>query len=226
VPNPQARDLFVDASASFCGECHNWPYGSDPRIIDAADGYIRYGEQYAELLASGGHASFDCVKCHQVHASTNYDRSNAIHRNCRDCHDDMNMALHDGNVFFRGAYSETLTCESCHMPYAVRTAAAAGVDAVGDLGRMGDGRSHLFRIDVNEVNFTGMFSDDMTRVRTDDQGRGAATLDFVCVRCHNGIGNAFAMTETSAKEIAFDIHGFAMGLGASKQLSERTGPHK
>lgn len=226
VPNPEARDLFVDASASFCGECHNQPYGSDPRDIVAGDGYIGYGEQYSELLASGGHAGFDCLTCHQAHVSTNYDRADAIHRNCRDCHDDMNMALHDGYVFFRDAYSETLSCESCHMPYAVRTAAAAGVDVVGDLGRMGDGRSHLFRINVNAVTFTNMFSDDMTEVRRDPLGRAAVTLDFVCLRCHNGVGNAFAMTEVSAKEIAFDIHGFAMGLEASKRASERTGPHK
>lgn len=226
VPNPSARDLFVDTSARFCGECHNQPYGSDPSVITADAGYIGYGEQYSELLASGGHAGFDCLTCHRVHDSTVFDRNEGIHRTCQSCHDDMNMALHEGAVFFRDDYSETLSCESCHMPFAVKNGSAASAAVVGDLGRMGNGRSHVFRVNVNEVSFTNMFSDDMTSVRQDESGRAAVTLDFVCVRCHNGIGNAFAMTEASAKEIAFNVHGFAMGMEASRQASERTGPQE
>lgn len=208
IPNPQARDIFVDSSARFCGECHNRPFDSDGSVILASGGYIKHHEQYPELLASGSHAGFDCITCHNPHVSVNYDRDNAIRNECAACHDDQGMALHSGKVFVRGDYVEELGCVSCHMPFATKSAAAASGDIVGEVGRMGDMRTHIFRINTESVDYTAMFSEDMGEVLKDSAGRAAVTVDFVCLRCHNGVGNAFELTIVSAGLIADGVHGF------------------
>lgn len=209
IPMPAARDIFVDTAAAACGKCHT--RGEDPNVIIAEGGYIKNYEQYPELLASGGHAKFQCIICHEAHVSTNYDRTNGLRNQCADCHEDQNMALHSGKTFRRGDYVEPLSCESCHMPFATKSGAAATVDVVGPNGRMGDTRTHIFRINTQAVNYEGMFTDDRAAVRKDSAGRAAVTVDFVCVRCHNGIGNVFDLTVDRASELATDIHKFQTG---------------
>ena len=210
VPNPPARDIFVDASAKFCGECHNRPFNSDGSVILAQGGFIQHHEQYPELLASGGHANLDCTTCHDPHISVLYDRENALRRECRDCHQDMNMALHSGKVYVRLDYVEELSCESCHMPLATKSATAASETVVGPLAHVGDTRTHIFRINTAEVDQTAFFSADGSQVRKDSQGRAAVTVDFVCLRCHNGMGGAFELTLDSASSIAEDMHSAGM----------------
>lgn len=188
LPNPQARDLFVGNSAQYCAKCHS--SGANPNIIPANGGFIsRYG-QYQELLASGGHADFSCVICHNPHSGTNYDRANAIRNECTSCHSDHDMAIHDGLTFVRGDYSEEVSCVSCHMPFATRSATSAGSDVVGSVGRIGDVRTHIFRINTDPVDYRSFFSADGTVVAQNADGLAAVTIDFVCFRCHNGIGNA------------------------------------
>jgi len=46
----------------------------------------------------------------------------------------------------------------------------------------------------------------MTEVARDANGRAAVTLDFVCLRCHNGVGNAFELTVTSASAVTATMH--------------------
>jgi len=191
IPNPSARDIFVDVSASQCGTCH--ARDGNPNVIQAADGFIRNNQQWAELLASGGHSGFDCTMCHEPHTSVNYDRERAIRNHCAACHADQTMAIHDGKVFVRGDYTEALSCESCHMPFATKSAAAASQDVVGSLGRVGDMRTHVFRISTEPDGFNALFTADGTAVRKQPDGRAAITVDFVCLRCHNGIGNAFEL---------------------------------
>jgi len=205
APNPAARDLFVDSSAAACGSCHTGD--SDPDTILAADGFIHGYEQWSELRASGGHADFSCTVCHDPHRSTNYDRDRAIRNDCTVCHVDMDMALHEGTAFVRGNYGEFLDCESCHMPFATRFATSAGPDVVGERGHIGDTRTHIFRIDVTSADHTTMFSQDGSRVIQDSQGRAAVTLDFICLRCHNGLGNAAEITsEEILSSVADGMH--------------------
>lgn len=204
IPRPEARDIYVDLNASACGQCHT--RGPDPNVIEADGGYLKHYEQWPELLASGAHATFRCVNCHEPHRSTNYDRSNAIRTECTVCHVTQTMAIHDGKVFVRDDYTETLSCESCHMPYATKSAAAAGEAVVGNLGRMGDTKTHIFRINTLAVDYTRMFTDEGKAVAKDSRGRAAVTTDFVCLRCHNGIGSAFELTVESAASIAKDMH--------------------
>jgi len=206
VPAPAARDLFVDTQAATCKECHDRPFESDDDVIRASGGYIKHHEQWPELKASGGHAAFACTICHDPHTSTNYDRENAIINECVVCHTDTKMALHANGVFVRGDYTEVMGCESCHMPFASKSAAAATAAVVGAGGRMGDTRTHVFRINSADENYTAMFSTDGSEVVTDAQGRAAVTIDFVCLRCHNGIGNAVEFSLKEAAAIAPSIH--------------------
>ncbi len=203
APNPTARNIYVNSSSARCGQCHG---DADANIIPAADGYVVAYAQYPELLASGGHAGFQCTFCHDPHVSTTYDRPRGIRNECTVCHTEDNMALHDGAVFVRGDYSEVLTCESCHMPYAGRYFSSASADVVGTMGRMGDTRSHIFRINSGAAGFANMFSGDGSRVVKDAEGRAAVTVDFVCLRCHNGQGNVFNLTISRAAEIAPNLH--------------------
>jgi hypothetical protein len=198
--------IFVDSSgAATCANCHSTPFADSTSTIDAADGFIVAFEQWAELQASGGHGDFSCTTCHDPHRSIETDRSDAIRNECTACHADMTMAGHGGEVFTRGDYSEPLSCESCHMPYASRAASAATAEVVGPDGRMGDTRTHIFRINVEPVGASQFFNENGTSVRLDAEGRAAVTVDFACLRCHNGIA-VFELTLARAAEIAGRIH--------------------
>lgn len=206
APNPEARDIFVDTtSADTCGRCH--AAGDTPEVIVATDGYIKSNSQYSELLASGGHSGFTCTICHDPHASMAYDRSNGWRNECTACHRDQNLAFHERFTFERGEYTEEMDCQSCHMPFTGKSNSVAGTEVVGTFGgRMGDVRSHIFRIDMVNAEYTAMFSEDGSQVVTDAQGRAAVTVDFVCLRCHNGVGNAFLMTPEAALRLSQNIH--------------------
>lgn len=200
------RNLYVGLDASACGGCHT--RGDDPNVIQASGGYINHHEQWPELLASGGHATFGCTDCHDPHVSTNYERDNAMQKTCSSsgCHPTQDLGHHEGKVFTRGDYTETLACESCHMPFATKSATAATAAVVGANGRMGDMRTHIFRIDPERVDFADMFSADGSTVVKDASGRAAVSLDFVCLRCHNGIGSAFHLTKSLATDLALSMH--------------------
>ncbi|MDO8632088.1 MAG: cytochrome c3 family protein [Phycisphaerales bacterium] len=206
IPNPAARDIFVDSAAAACGKCHT--RGDDPTVILAKGGYIQHHEQWPELLASGGHAEFNCTICHDPHVSANYDLDNAIRNQCTDCHTDQSMALHEGKVYTRSDYTEQLSCVSCHMPYATKSAASAGSAVVGDSGRMGDTKTHIFRIDTQATNYSQMFTEDGSAIVKDSSGLAGVSLDFVCLRCHNGIGSAPIIgTMDIVSDIATGMHG-------------------
>lgn len=205
APHPEQRDIFVDATAATCGRCHAPNF--DPDTIPVEDNYIKSNTQYAELLASGGHSDFACTVCHNPHASMIYDRDNGWRNQCTACHSDQNMAFHDGLVYERDDYTEELSCQSCHMPFTGRSNAVAGEDVVGTYGgRMGDVRGHIFRIDTVNTELAAMFTTDGTAVQKDDGGRAAVTVHFVCLRCHNAVGNAFLINAAGARGIAEDIH--------------------
>jgi hypothetical protein len=205
VGQPQARDLYVNRTARFCGRCHNHEFDIDTTVIRAVDGYIRANSQYAELAHSGAHAAFACVDCHEPHTSPNYDRERSHVRECVDCHANQSMALHANRVFVRGEYVEPLGCQSCHMPLATVSGSPGEVPA-DSAARVGDTRTHIFRIQSGEQDYTTMFNDDLTTVRTDDRGRAAVTVDYVCLRCHDGQGSAFLLTVRSAGIISEGIH--------------------
>ena len=78
---------------------------------------------------------------------------------------------------------------------------------------MGDIKAHIFRINPQAANHTQMFAEDGASVIRDGEGRAAVSLDFVCLRCHNGMGSAPAITSmTILSNVADNIH--------NKSLSE------
>jgi hypothetical protein len=206
VFDPQAYDLYVNNGPTACSACHVTD-AAEPSVIGAADGFVSANAQWSELQASGGHSGFSCMYCHDPHTSTTQDRQNAIRNECTVCHFDANMAFHQDVTFIRGDYEEKMDCVSCHMPYAVRKTAEPGEPTVGtDPEHMGDARSHIFRINTENADYTLMFTADGTAVMTDRQGRAAVTLDFVCLRCHNAEGNASSLTVRGAATVAPDMH--------------------
>lgn len=207
APQPAERDIYVDSAATVCGTCHT--EGDDPDVIVSAAGFMSGTTQYPQLLASGGHSDFACVTCHDPHASITYDRTNGLRNDCTACHTDVNMAFHDGAVFTFGDYTETVNCQSCHMPLAGLSVSSAPASLVGDLARIGDVRAHIFRIDTQHPGYSAMFTADGTAVQKDAAGRAAVTVDFVCLRCHHGEGNVFPLTLDGAVTIARQIHAHA-----------------
>lgn len=200
--------IFVDPSGhDSCRQCHSRPFGETGGPIAARDGFIEPLQQSAELAASGAHARFTCTTCHDPHRPLHDDRGAAIRNDCTACHAQQNMAGHRGKVYEKDGYREVLRCESCHMPYAVRDASSAGEDFAGPLGRIGDTRSHIFRLSVREEDFTRFLTDDAGQVRLDESGRAALTVDYVCIRCHNGDG-LFPLSVRRAAEIASRVHDF------------------
>ena len=96
------------------------------------------------------------------------------------------------------------------MPFASKSALAADTTVVGADGRMGDIKSHIFRIDTSSNDYTTMFATDLIDgkdyVVTDGNGDAAVTLDFACLRCHNGIGSASLKTLGEASTMAPLLH--------------------
>jgi hypothetical protein len=145
-------------------------------------------QQWSEMKASGGHASFACTFCHDPHGSVIIDRATAIRNECTACHAQQTSAGHGGESITIAGRTETLSCESCHMPYAGRKSANATVDEIGPPGRMGDIRTHIFRISSASADYHAFFTPDGNAVALDSGGRAAVTVDFVCLRCHNDQG--------------------------------------
>lgn len=200
--------VYVDPTGNAtCRSCHSHPLGTTARTILADSGYVRPFQQSTEMYASGGHANFQCTFCHDPHYSIATDRARAIRNECQACHADVSPAAHIGKTYRRASdgYTETITCESCHMPYAVQTVSTAPVGLAGPQGRIGDTRSHIFRIRTEPGDFTQFLADDGAAVRLDSAGRAAISVDFVCLRCHNGNG-LFSLSVDRAAEIAPNVH--------------------
>lgn len=200
--------IFVDPSGDeSCRQCHAYPFGDQSGRISARDGFVLPLQQASELAASGAHARFSCTTCHNPHRSVVTDRSAAIRNECTACHSTQNMAGHRGKVFRKGNYEEALRCESCHMPYVAKDGSNAATAFVGPLGRIGDTRSHIFRLSTQDADFTTFLADDGASVRLDSNGLARITVDYVCIRCHNGDG-LFELTVARAAEIAARVHDF------------------
>lgn len=194
--------IVVDSSASLCGECHvrNTALWNGVPAVEASGGFIRHHEQYEELQASGAHANLECVSCHEPHRSTLNENGSGCYASA--CHTTGATAIgsgHFGKTFSRTGYSEDVTCVSCHMPFASKSAVAAtdttiigdGTSVTDAIGRIGDLHTHIFSIDTTDAAYDTMidsttdpFSNGKAYVDTTG-GEAAVTMDFACLRCHN-----------------------------------------
>ncbi len=201
VPAPEAGNIAVDGSTAACARCHAL---GDGDVLLAKDGFVAGFQQATEVRFSPH--DFACTVCHDPHVSVYADRERGLRNRCEGCHATQNMALHANTIFAQGDYVEVLGCESCHMPFGTKTALAADDDFTGGIGRIGDTRTHVINVDTSAEGYTAVVSDDGARIRTDLDGQAALTVDFACLRCHNGLGSAPAFTLPAASLIAEGIH--------------------
>jgi hypothetical protein len=212
--NPAARDLFVDPNGDqSCNLCHTSSYDPVDNTVQAANGFIQPGQQRSELLVTP-HAGRTCTICHDPHVSSRQADHAGIRNGCSACHPNANMARHAGKTYTLGAYEEALTCESCHMPFAVRQGSSLLIPSVNlgngtpldGEGRIGDQRSHVVSIAVSADDFESAFTPDGSALAVNANGYAALTLDFVCLRCHNGQGSLFGLSLEQAARVAPDLH--------------------
>lgn len=210
--DPSAGEIMVDSSGGVCTTCHT--NQDEPSEIAVEGGCIIGRQQFAEVAASPHHG-FSCTICHDPHASILRDRDQGLRNACSYCHADISIAFHENKVFQWDEYTETLRCESCHMPLVASNASCRDIELPGnEVVSIGDTRSHLVHIDTEALDPAEMFSADGTRVRLDEQGKAGVPVCCVCQRCHHGLGNAFTLTAAEAGRIAQRLH-FSGTTGAS-----------
>ena len=164
VEDPIRVNMLIDRSSQACGACH---YRGAAGVVNAADGFVDYREQFGEIQTSP-HAALECIDCHNPHQSARYadedvNPNRGMVNACTNCHfDQPSIQPHDENG---------VTCTECHMP-----PLGAGGARSADL-RWGDVRSHLFQINVdpNAPQFTEDGSASMPYI----------TVQYVCTRCHS-----------------------------------------
>lgn len=169
-------DIVLDRSSELCGSCH---YRNEDHTIAASGGFIKHHEQYDEMIAAG-HSVLSCNDCHDPHKTTKHGQMGGITKTCTDCHTEIvNGQDHRG----------VADCETCHMPYASKT-------AVARTKYQADIMTHIFKINVDADG--EMFNEDGTLAN----GSTGVTLDYVCYRCHKdpeGVGGSPDFPATSRK---------------------------
>ncbi|MEN8006343.1 MAG: multiheme c-type cytochrome [Candidatus Krumholzibacteriota bacterium] len=179
VAAPQDFAMTKDSSSALCGQCHT----RDPENrIAGSGGYIKHHEQYDEWLHSPHNSAIGCNTCHDPHSSVKLDDvmpGDGTAMSCTDCH-----TTYAGANLKHGEFNGFVTCTSCHMPKASKSAIAV-------TAYQGDIKTHIFSINSAAVGKDEMFTEDGKFVRMDEVGQAAVTLDFACYGCHNdpdGVG--------------------------------------
>ena len=173
----------------MCVKCHT---RSDNDNIDlAADDLVMGLQEYSELMRSKkGKLKMTCGMCHDHH-TTAKDRI-GIKRKCLDCH----KGKYKVEVKIKAM--SNLTCEDCHMPYAVKMEN----DTMVKEYHKGDRRSHIFGISVDPdyklndgTNHASLTKDGLVRL----------TVEMTCYACHK-TGKAHNMTRKEMLDMAKKIH--------------------
>lgn len=167
--------ILTNSSSALCGNCHT--RGADNTKIMSKDGFVEHHEQYPEFLNSP-HKDLTCVTCHDPHKGVHVGQTNptegaGIKAQCATCHSKQ-------STDFTGSTMQkaNVKCIDCHMP-------KIGKSAIGDAANFtGDVREHLFKINTGVE--AKMFSDD------GKFANGYLTLEWTCLRCHNGKDKAWA----------------------------------
>jgi len=162
-----------------CGDCHQ--RGGKTASIPAKGGYVEHHEQFNEMQASkhGQGGSMTCGTCHDTHIALLYPAvaaagTKALKVQCETCHTNKAITI-NGKV-------KNIECMDCHMAKSAKSAVAVQKGS----GFRGDVSSHLWKINTNPIDKTaGMFTSDGLKVLLDTDNRGAITLDFACLSCHD-----------------------------------------
>ncbi len=168
VQNPYGVNMTVDRSNEACGRCHS--RGAVYKI-PASSGFVKHHEQWNEMFTTK-HSALQCVSCHDPHVGLhplNPERASAIRIQCENCHYKEAEGYANSTIQHAGA-SPAITCISCHMPYAAKS-------AIGNLTTFtGDIHSHQWRI--NPDTTAQMFTTDQK------YANGYLTLNYSCKPCH------------------------------------------
>ena len=223
---PSSANIGKNSSKDQCGQCHTRAaddkecFGTNlegAMTGGAADGFIKHHEQYNELVgtaaAPGVHNSLDCVMCHDPHKRA-HTVTDAIA---------STLSIVDNNLSAeeRGAIKSTGTCETCHpgktLAYAMGNikcidchmaeATKSATHEKGLWGKMGDVKTHIFKIDptaaVNTVN------DTLKNSKGKTIATNYLTVDYACGKCHDAVistATGKALDKTTVQLAATNIH--------------------
>lgn len=175
--------------SELCMKCHRLT--DNDNIELAADLLIKDLQEYSELSRSKkAKLKMTCVMCHDPHITS--ENQAGIKRKCLDCH--------------KGKYNKDvkipamskLSCEACHMPYAVKNAE----DTMVKEYHKGDTRSHIFGISVDPEY---KLNDGTNHASLTKEGLARLTVEMTCFACHK-TGEAHDMTPEEMLEKAEKIH--------------------
>ncbi len=183
LPDPNGNDVNF-----LCGTCHNRSYTSP---INSSGGFIKHHEQWDEFVATSHYnGGMSCVTCHDPHERTIWD-GDGVMAACADCHNNQVVTTnHIGNA----------SCIDCHMPFAAKSGTTRG-----ESGYVGDVRSHLMKITVNDES---MFTEDGSAVKDDDEREASLSPAYSCLGCHNNDPNDNIPDKTLEQAVAqaLDMH--------------------
>jgi len=181
--------ITVNKKMEACGECHK--VNDDDTISLVSDFIIEGNQQYTEMLYNKKKKfKMNCVMCHDPHASVT--SKEGIKRKCLDCHKGK------FKVEVKIEAMSGLSCEDCHMPYAVKN---ESVEKIGDYVK-GDARSHIFGISVDPDY---KLNDGSGKAKLNDEGFARLTVEQTCYACHK-TGKAPDMSREALLEKAKTIH--------------------
>jgi predicted CXXCH cytochrome family protein len=165
VEFPNWFNIIRDPNPSLCGKCHS---RDSQNRIETKDGLIRNHVQYDELM-TGAHYRLECIKCHDPHKTTVHGGGGlTMNANCNGCHGMMNRIVN---------HNPPLDCVDCHMPPVAKSAMSYG----NGNQLHGDLHSHIFRIDITKDPADMFYSED-----SKTYAYGFLTVNFACLRCHDG----------------------------------------
>lgn len=175
--------------SEICMKCHR--LNDNDNIELATDHLIKDLQQYSELSRSKkAKFKMTCVMCHDPHTTS--EEQAGISRKCLDCH--------------KGKFKieiiipamANLSCEACHMPFAVKKAKDTMVQAY----HKGDVLSHIFGI-TTDHDFT--LNDGTNHASLTEDGLARLTVDMTCYACHK-TGKSHDMPRAEMLEKAGKIH--------------------
>jgi hypothetical protein len=241
-------------SLNDCGKCHTRHKNDEECFGDdtngaltngAADGFGKHHEQFNEMVGvvstdgtvngvvtpinmPGVHASLKCQDCHNPHKRSHKvpnetatalgitdNNLSAEARgavvSCESCHPGKTLKYYMGDI----------KCIDCHMAEVTKSATGEK----GTWGKMGDDKSHIFKINptatINTVNDVYKNSKGKT-VSTN-----YITVDYACGKCHDSTMSTAAgltsLTKAEAQLRAANIHNTANAAPAASFTSGTSG---
>ncbi|MFC1541651.1 multiheme c-type cytochrome [Candidatus Latescibacterota bacterium] len=196
------RGAADNKGSEMCIHCHS-KEGKD-NIQLASDYLIVPLQQYTELSKSKKIAAMKmpCTYCHDQHGTSKEQKF--MKRTCLKCHTGKTY----GKPVQIKAMSK-LSCESCHMPYAVTGALDEKIQDY----QKGTGRSHIFGISVDE-DYTlndGTNQASLTEVtvtvnkKETKHALARLTVEMTCYACHK-TGEAHDMDRDEMIKMAKKVH--------------------